>query len=241
MKNFDAIIACGDSFTEGHRNELGITISETWPGKLANHYDIPFENLAQPGACNLDIAMQPLRFQKGQYSKPLYLFNFTIDERLLIIDPQIGNDVTSLYSLLEEDLVGIPFAEMYRSLINHLLITMSSNSEDGFQCHTQRAIELANNMSILNPNAIVRWGFIHSDRHNDEHTIFNRGGLHLDNSTEVKFPHMSTCYNSHINFRPLQNAIKDKKYIISDQDGHPNRLGLQKLTDTMIGIIEDEF
>jgi hypothetical protein len=240
MNAFDSIIACGDSYTEGHRKALGIDISETWPAKIAKHFNVPYENLATGGASNLEIALQPLVSQKTQYEKPLYIFNFTIDERLLILSNEASAPFDSLFSLLEEDTQHISFSKEYRNIINYLLVKYKPNSEiDGFQTHTARAIELAHNVRKINPNASVLWGFIHSDKHEGKHQIFDRGGIDFDNNVKMAFPCMETCYNSSVDFRPLQYFINEPELMISQQDTHPNRDGIKILADLMIGVLQD--
>lgn len=239
MPAFDSIIACGDSYTEGHRNALGIDISETWPAKVAEHFNVPYENLADGGACNLEIALQPMLRQQSQYEKPLYIFNFTIDERLLILNSMPSAPFESLFSLLQEDTQHIRFSGEYRKIINYFLVKHNSSGQDGFQAHTCRAIQLAHNVKYINPNASVLWGFIHSDQHGEEHTIFDRGGMDFDNNTRIQFTNIETCYNSHIDFRPMQYFINTPDLMISQEDTHPNTKGIQVLTDQMIGILQD--
>ena len=238
MKKFDCIIACGDSYTEGHRNVLGIDISETWPAKLAKYFGVPYENLAEGGACNLEIALQPMLKQQKQYENPLYMFNFTIDERLLILDSLLGSDFISLFSLLPGDTQHIPFSKEYRNIINYFLVKQTPQGYDGFQAHTCRAIELAHNVKSINPNATVLWGFIHSDNHGPQHTIFDRGGLDFDNNTHVQFPMMENCYNSYVDHRPLQHFVTDEDLVIGKEDTHPNREGIEVLAKTMIEIFK---
>lgn len=244
VQTFDSIIACGDSYTEGHRMKLGIDISETWPAKVAEHFGVRYENLATGGASNLEIALQPMLSQQSQYKKPLYIFNFTIDERLFILSNQAQAPFESMFSLLEEDTQNIPFSKEYRNIINYFLVKYKSSNKynalaDGFQTHTSTAIRLAHNIKNINPNASVLWGFIHSDQHGEEHQIFDRGGADFDNNIKIQFPNMETCYNSHIDFRPLQYFINSPDQMISQEDTHPNTDGIQTLTKHIIRFLQD--
>ena len=239
MQTFDSIIACGDSYTEGHRTVLGIDVDETWAGKVAKQFNVPYENLASGGACNLEIALQPMLKQQGQYANPLYIFNFTIDERLLILNSMPDDPIRSLFSLLEEDTQHIPFSNAYRTIINHLLTKHNYEGLDGFQSHTYRAIQLAHNVKSINPNSSVLWGFIHSDRYGEQDTIFDRGGLDFNNNTKVNLPNKETCYNQYVGNRPLQHFIASDELIISANDPHPNIEGIQILADHMASIIQN--
>lgn len=239
VKTFDSIIACGDSYTEGHRAVLGIGVDQTWPGKVAKHFDVPYENLAVGGACNLEIALQPMLSQQMQYANPLYIFNFTIDERLLMLNSEPEKVFRTLFSLLEEDTQDIPFSNEYRRIINYFLTKHNSDGLDGFQTHTLRSIQLAHNVMTVNPNASVLWGFIHSDRMGDQDTIFDRGGFDFNNSATVNLPNIETCYNKYVGHKPLQHFIDDNSMIISNQDPHPNFKGIKVLADHMTSIIQN--
>lgn len=241
QKKFDSIISCGDSFTEGHRNVLGIDISQTWTAQVASNWGVPYENLGDAGASNLDIALQPVRHQTLKTKNPLYLFNFTIDERMPIISHHLGSDFTSLFSILPEDIAHIPFSSNYRDLINHFLITLDKNGVDGFQSMTSRAIDIVHNITNINPNAHVLWGFMHADNKGEEHTIFDRGGNDTDNSINIQFTHTETCYNRHVDYKPIEYFINDDQYKIGPHDGHPNKLGIKVFADIMTGIIKNEF
>jgi hypothetical protein len=85
---FDAIIACGCDYTEGWREVSGFSLDDTWPALLAKHFNVPYENLGHSFASNYQIAMQPFYHQQKHYNNPLYIFNFTMDYRYPIFDPE---------------------------------------------------------------------------------------------------------------------------------------------------------
>ena len=110
--DFDFILACGDSFTEGCQNIIGLGPEGTWPGLLAKKYNVPFANLASGGASNTLIALQPVNTPHGQLSlghstewkglenakKPLIIFAFTVLDRWTYFDGDMGR-VTSHFSI----------------------------------------------------------------------------------------------------------------------------------------------
>ena len=84
---FDYILACGDSFTEGCQDIIGKGPEGTWPGILANHYGVPFDNIARGGSSNTTISMQPILEWNNiknlsNAKKPLLIFGFTMHSRL---------------------------------------------------------------------------------------------------------------------------------------------------------------
>ena len=97
---FDAIIACGCDYTEGWREVSGLSVEETWPALVAKHYDVPYENLGHSFASNYQIAMQPFYHQQHHYKNPLYIFNFTVDHRYPIFDPEqlTVDSISSIHS-----------------------------------------------------------------------------------------------------------------------------------------------
>jgi len=120
INEFDAIVACGCSYTQGERQKLNITLNETWPGILANELDVPFENLAVSGADNYNISLQPYLHQQRTYEKPLYIFNFTVDYRL----PFFSHDyfsMDSLSSVLPEHTDGLENQDYYNNVTDRLL------------------------------------------------------------------------------------------------------------------------
>ena len=98
---FDAIIACGCDYTEGWREVSNFSIEETWPALLAKHFDVPYENLGHSYASNYQIAMQPFYHQQKYYKNPLYIFNFTVDHRYPMFDPE-QLTIDSISSILPE-------------------------------------------------------------------------------------------------------------------------------------------
>ena len=61
---FDYILACGDSFTEGCQNIIKKGPEGTWPGMVAKYFDVPFDNIALGGSSNTIISYQPVRRTK---------------------------------------------------------------------------------------------------------------------------------------------------------------------------------
>ena len=51
---FDFILACGDSFTEGCQDQIGKGVEGTWPGMLAERFGVPFANIASGGSSKVE-------------------------------------------------------------------------------------------------------------------------------------------------------------------------------------------
>jgi hypothetical protein len=232
---YDLIIACGDSFTEGCKDLLNISIDKTWPGLLAESLGIPFVNLAIGGACNLEIALQPLKnatpedLQIMHQSKcPLILFNFTVMERIPY--PSYRAGVTeSCFSILPEHTLiqrapwlDEPIKEMLvencvntdvecqldASTMNQSLDDQDLREIDWFVFSTMQAIRVCMNWEKLIPNSTVAWGFIHINT--------SHHGEGLDNyqlETEqvpLRYPYISRCYNKFLNMKEVQSVMYDE-------------------------------
>ena len=85
---FDFILACGDSFTEGCQDQIGKGVQGTWPGMLAERFGVPCANIARGGSSNTTIALQPVNTPHdehwkglGSATKPLIIFGFTVMDR----------------------------------------------------------------------------------------------------------------------------------------------------------------
>ena len=241
---YDLIIACGDSFTEGCQEVLGIPIESTWPGLLATKLGIPFVNLAHGGSCNLDIAMQPLNnaslhdLQKIQAAKnPLILFNFTVMERIPY--PSIRAGYTeSCWSILPEHTsqLGIswmdtPIKEMtVENFVNddvpsHLSASMLNQNDnykgrkdiDWFVFSTTQAIRLCMSWEKLIKGSTVRWGFIHMNTGtfgNDLTDYLLPGGIE---HVRIKYPHIDKCYNVEVGMKELQCLMYDENLEMKDE------------------------
>jgi hypothetical protein len=226
---FDYIIACGDSFTEGCKNTLDICIQDTWPGQLGRALEVPWVNLAEGGASNLDIALQPIQHFTTQTppKKPLFIFGFTVDHRPTFYNYKTGK-ISSFYTTLPEQIdqhEGLVHMERVQ-LRTQIKLGMLPVDEyvDTYQLQTIRAIEIANNYKKLYADATVMWGFIHSYLPEENIKVKD---LHTTRPTE--YDHMDTCFNTHLEgCVPLQSITHDKKYWVSKYDCHPNRNGIRK-------------
>lgn len=237
---YDLIIACGDSFTEGCRDALDISISETWPGQVSKSLGIPFVNLAVGGSCNLDIAQQPLTQTTAEdleaiskAKNPLILFGFTVMERFPYPSVRSGT-VESCFSILPEH------TEMLRqSHMDPVIMEMLScnNVNTTLECHlqasthnqndsspkeidwfifsTMQAIRMCVNWEKLIPNSTVAWGFIHIN------TSFFGNGLteyyNMDSDsgyTKLRYPYFDRCFNRHANMKEIQSVMYDEKFEI---------------------------
>ena len=189
--SYDLIIACGDSFTEGHRAVLNITEDQTWPGLVSKDLGIPYINLARGGASNFEIAMQPLQCISPEHKQlianaenPLILFNFTIFDRLAYISPETGI-LSSVYSIVPEDMSADKEIKQLRNFAtilnlrampnfdddelywstkkagNHATVKAMGVQLDFYQFATTQAIRTAFNYKAYFKNATVKWGFIH--------------------------------------------------------------------------------
>lgn len=233
---YDLIVACGDSFTEGCRSNLNITINETWPGLLAKSLGIPFINLAVGGTCNLEIASQPLTNATTEQleminkaEKPLIFFGFTVMERFPYPSLRSGT-VESCFSILPEHTEMLKQSHM-DSVIPHMLKCDNVNTD--IECHihaslhnqnsssfkeidwfifsTMQAIRMCMNWEKLIPNSTVSWGFIHIN------TGFFGAGLteyyNMDSDsgyTRLHYPYIDRCYNTYANMKEIQSVMYDE-------------------------------
>ena len=252
---FDSIIACGDSFTEGCQSELKISVRQTWPGLVAEHFFVPVVNLGQGGASNYEIALQPLqaaasRLWPTNLHRPLILFTFTHDYRMPYYDFDLGK-INSLFTIDVERIKGISrFSDVLVPALNQGLddvenrYAVSSRIKekiDGYQHQTHAAINLANSLAKLMPQAKVLWGFGHclySDLEYDVRRDLNdRKKLHRQH-----YRHLDTCYNEDLPLRrPLQWISDQHQLWISKTDIHPNRKGIEAYARAMIEIIDRRF
>lgn len=236
---FDYIIASGDSFTEGCKNALEIGIHDTWPGQLGRELGVPWVNLAQGGTSNLDIALQPIQHfsETTPPKKPLFIFGFTVDHRPTYYDYSSGG-ITSFYTTLPEEIDQ--FAELHymerlqlRAQTKLGLLPVD-NYLDTYHLQTIRAIEIANNYKKLYANATVMWGFIHS--YLPTENIYVKD---IHTKLDVQYPHMDTCFNTHLDgCVPLQSITNDKKYWLSRRDCHPNLKGITKYKNFFKQILD---
>jgi hypothetical protein len=163
INEFDAIVACGCSYTQGERRKLNIGLNETWPGILAQELGVPFENLAISGADNYNIALQPYLHQKNTYSKPLYIFNFTVDYRLPVFSYRYFT-MESLHSILPEHLADTVYPQHYENVINNLLERKVPNTTFKIRSHEihsrsalyEEEINLFENEMIFLENEAIR-------------------------------------------------------------------------------------
>jgi hypothetical protein len=249
---YDYIIAAGDSFTEGCKNELGISEAGTWPGLLGKELGIPWVNLADGGASNYEIALQPVT-QMHKWTtmnppkKPLFIFGFTVDHRLPYYDYQLG-ELTSFFTTLPEEInnshlqrqeksqlmsqmqLGMMEGPLHHMNINIDQSTGKTPSVDSFIYQTWQAIKVANNYKNLYADATVMWGFIHSylTRENIKTKVCPMSGLPYT----VNWPYMDSCFNKHVDgMKPLQNLTDDPALWISEHDSHPNKIGISTYAD----------
>ena len=203
---FDYILACGDSFTEGCQNIIGKGPEGTWPGVLAKHYGVPFDNIALGGSSNTIISLQPANEAYAiehlkNAKKPLIIFGFTMHSRLTYFNLQQGR-VTSHFSIDPDHMDNYdPMVTAHKDHVHHFLrkqfpndldewgnfqnmrftgmTPKDSNWLDGFSHATRKAIYIAMGWKNLIPNATILWGFIHTAC---EHQGFGKDIHHIINS-----------------------------------------------------------
>lgn len=231
---FDLIIACGDSFTEGCKNVLNIPPEKTWPGLVAEKLNIPFMNLAVGGSCNLDISMQPFKNTTpdqldmiANSTAPLILFNFTVMERFSY--PSLRTGYTeSCWSVLPEhlEMQNISWAEpvidqMFgENFLNHGLSNSHLESArthqsinnpklqnvDWFIFSTMQAIRMCISWERLIKNSTVRWGFIHINTGNFSKDLTDYNST-SGGKTKLNYPYLDKCYNTHNDMKELQSLL----------------------------------
>lgn len=210
--DYDYILACGDSFTEGCQNIIGKGVNGTWPALVANHFGIPFNNIAKGGSSNTIIALQPVlnswaveNLNKAR--KPLLIFGFTMHSRLTYFNPRLGKPY-SHFSLDPEFMDGYgPWVEGHKPMVHSLFKEQFPNDlkqwqvnhnnpkfldGDQDECwldsltHASRvAIEMAMGYRALIPNCDVIWGFIHEAH---EFQGFGKDIFHIRNKLQASDP-----------------------------------------------------
>jgi len=252
---YDYIICCGDSFTEGCKNVLNITEADTWPGILGKELDVPWVNLANGGASNYEIALQPLT-QMHKWptetapKKPLFIFNFTVDHRIPYYDYQLG-ELTSFYTTLPEEinnanlqpgeksqLMAQSRLGMLRAPIDCMDIRAADDTTvDAFVYQTWQAIKVANNYKNLYADATVMWGFIHSYLENE--SINTKTCTVTGQPYTINWPHIDSCFNNHMEgTKPLQHLTSDPAFWLTQHDSHPNPDGFRMYVDFFKQLID---
>ena len=226
---YDYLLACGDSFTEGCQDIIGKGPEGTWPGIVAEHFKIPFSNIAKGGASNTEISLQPLQSNIPGFAKakrPLIIFGLTVPYRLPYLSKMEGI-IQSHYSILPEHMNDGDVKHLKNYALR--LLGDSVDGMDGYVFATRQSIKIMMQYKIINPNAEVMWGWIHNLQTNSiDHKLY--GGLNRDN-----------CFNKHLNWLPLQyfTDADSEKYCLSEDDCHPNEQGIQLYADLLIQLIEN--
>lgn len=243
---YDYLLACGDSFTEGCQDIIGNGPEGTWPGVVAEHFKIPFSNIAKGGASNTEISLQPLQSIIPEFAKakrPLIIFGLTVPYRLPYLMPSWGI-IQSHYSILPEhmDEGDVRYLKKFAlDMLNTYYPNMddteirgrsscdeSHDSIDGYLFATQQSIKIMMQYKIINPNAEVMWGWIHSSMTEDV----------VD--TNLLLPYRDYCFNKHSGWLPLQHLTdEDEKYWLKANDHHPNEKGIQLYADFFIQLLEN--
>ena len=252
---YDYIICCGDSFTEGCKNVLNITEADTWPGILGKELDVPWANLADGGASNYEIALQPVT-QMHKWTndtapkKPLFIFNFTVDHRIPYYDYQLG-ELTSFYTTLPEEIDNADLQPdeksqlmaqlrlgMLQAPIDYMDISATYNTTvDAFVYQTWQAIKVANNYKNLYADATVIWGFIHS--YLDNESINTKTCMVTGQPYTINWPHSDSCFNNHMEgTKPLQHLTSDPAFWLTKHDSHPNPDGFRKYVEFFKQLID---
>jgi len=243
---YDYLLACGDSFTEGCQDIIGNGPEGTWPGVVAEHFKIPFSNLARGGASNTEIALQPLQSIIPEFAKakrPLIIFGLTVPYRLPYFQPSKGV-IHSHYSILPENMnegdvrylkkFALDMLTKYYPDMDDTEIRQRSPCNephegiDGYLFATQQSIKIMMQYKIINPNAEVMWGWIHNS---DPEDVVDR---------KLLLPYRDYCFNKHSSWLPLQHLTnKDEKYWLKANDQHPNERGIQLYADFFIQLLEN--
>lgn len=259
---YDLLVVCGDSFTEGCKDVLNITPEDTWPGLVADHYKIPFVTLGTGGASNLEIALQPIQsitptdLAKIKSAKnPLFLFAFTIHERLAVADAQTGI-IKSAYTTVPELLTAhqdYRFLTKYATYLNTIMVSpldpdnlceainglynydikKQPEMYNWYVHSTLQSIRMCMNWHAFFDNATIKWGFIHHYYPYD--TIFTNQDRP---ERPIDFPYIDDCFNSATDYYPVQSILRVPADVISEIDGHPNIRGIHKLTKFFISYID---
>ena len=250
---FDFILACGDSFTEGCQDQIGLGTKGTWPGMLAERFGVPCVNLARGGSSNTTIALQPVNTPHfGEWQgiqgakKPLLIFGFTVLDRWTYFNPDNGL-IDSHFSIdpqfmAQTDNHGNFWTHQQRHLpLNAIGRQIKFHDGQGVDCYTYSTIEAVKmemQYESLIPGATVLWGFIHErigpiaflD------TIKNLGDntVHppIVSNKNMNWPSEHRCFNRWTNWEPMQRLFHLKReYWLTDTDGHPNLDGISLMTD----------
>ena len=258
---FDFILACGDSFTEGCRDQIGLGTKGTWPGMLGERFGVPFANIAQGGSSNTSIALQPVNTPHGgpiedrggiewnglgNAKKPLIIFAFTVMDRWTYFNPDQGR-IDSHFSIDPQYMADTNnYGNYWTNQQQHLPIkamgrSMKTHDGHGIDCYTYstiQAIKLAMQYESLIPGATVLWGFIH-ERVGPEaflNNIKNIGDNTIDppilKYKDMNWPNEGSCFNQFTNWEPMQRLFHTKReYWLTDTDGHPNLDGISLMAD----------
>ncbi len=257
---FDFILGCGDSFTEGCQDQIGLGPKGTWPGMLAKRFGVPFANLGTGGSSNTRIALQPVNTPHGRIQdgspvewhglenakKPLLIFAFTVMDRWTYFNPDNGL-IDSHFSIdpkfmSQTDNHGnywthqqqqLPINAMGRHIKHH-----DGQSVDCYTFSTIQAVKLAMQYELLIPGATVLWGFIHE---RIGHVAFLDTIKTLGDSTvhppivhhnNMTWPSEHRCFNRFTDWEPMQRLFHNKReYWLTETDGHPNLDGISLITD----------
>jgi hypothetical protein len=248
-KDFDGIIACGDSFTYGPvikgehitRQSRATTLLNSWPAVLGKLMDLPVENVARQGASNSDISLQPLQ-SKSKFERPLIIFGFTIDHRYPYFDndgklyslevPGISDTVPDETTYLHRPTGNGEYSQvpMADNFVQRFLLPNKNSELTGLDHLFIEAVNRAIAFEYINPNATVIWGDIHTYEINSQHRP----------DEVLKWLNVpNRCFNDIINGLPLESisSTDDKRWQMSDTDLHPNEKGLIKYADTIYKYI----
>ena len=242
---YDYLLACGDSFTEGCQDIIGNGPEGTWPGVVAEHFKIPFSNIARGGASNTEISLQPLQSIIPEFAKakrPLIIFGLTMPYRLPYLMPSRGV-IQSHHSILPEHMDEDGYVRHLKTFALDMLNTYYPNMDDteirgrstcdkphegidGYLFATQQSIKIMMQYKIINPNAEVIWGWIHNTASNDR----------IDEN--LLLPYRDNCFNKHLDWLPLQHLTDNSwRYWLTTDDHHPNERGIQLIADFFIKLI----
>ena len=226
---YDYLLACGDSFTEGCQDIIGKGPEGTWPGIVAEHFKIPFSNIARGGASNTEISLQPLQSNIPEFAKakhPLIIFGLTVPYRLPYLAKMEGI-IQSHYSILPEHMNDNDVKHLKNYALD--LLNTSIDGMDGYVFATRQSIKIMMQYKIINPNAEVMWGWIHNTATNSR----------IDE--KILLPYRDNCFNKHLDWLPLQHFTDadSEKYWLSEDDCHPNEQGIQLYADLLIQLIEN--
>lgn len=240
-KEFDGIIACGDSFTYGPvirgehvtRQAKATTLLNSWPSVLGKMMDLPVENVARQGASNSDISLQPL-YAKSKFKRPLIIFGFTVDHRypyfhedgklwsLEIPGVEPDETIYTRRAIGNGELIQIPMVD---SFVQRFLLPNKQSNLTGLDHLFIEAVNRAIAFENIIPDATVIWGDIHTYEINSQHR-----------SDEVlKWLNVpNRCFNDILNGIPLESVSSTNESLqMAGDDIHPNQQGLIKYAETI--------